>query len=267
MKKADAWGGFEGEYKLPNDAALGVYRLNVKNVANGRNLGGGRFRVEEYKKPEFEVSIDAPSGPVMLGEKITAAIKAKYYFGSPVAKAKVKYKIERSEHSARWYPWSPWDWLYGPGYWWFSCDYHWYPGWSDWGCLRPLPIWRYRGPRPPELVGEQEVAIGKDGTVKVQIDTALAKALYPDQDQSYTITAEVTDASRRTIVGTGSVLVAHKPFSVHVWVDRGYFRVGDTIRAELNGRTVDGKPVEGKGVLRLLKISYKDGKPVETPVG
>ena len=63
------------------------------------NHGGGSFRVEEYKKPEFEVTVDAPTEPVMLGEKITATIKAKYYFGSPVTKATVKYKV--TPHRAR----------------------------------------------------------------------------------------------------------------------------------------------------------------------
>ena len=119
---------------------------------------------------------------------------------------------------------------------------------------------------PPELVAEREVEIGADGTVKVEIDTAVAKAIHGDEDHSYTITAEVVDASRRTIVGSGSVLVARKPFSVHAWVDRGYYRIGDTIRAGLAARRLDGKPVEGRGELTLLKISYEKGKPVETPV-
>ena len=43
----------------------------------------------------------------MLGEKITATIKAKYYFGAPVTKAKVKYKVLRTSHDARWYPLGP----------------------------------------------------------------------------------------------------------------------------------------------------------------
>jgi len=101
-KKADGWGGIEGEYAIPADATLGVYGLNIQNQ------GGGNFRVEEYKKPEYEVTVDAPAEPVMLGEKITATIKAKYYFGSPVTKAKVKYKINRTSYSERWYPVGPW---------------------------------------------------------------------------------------------------------------------------------------------------------------
>ena len=66
----------------------------------------------------------------MLGEKITATINAKYYFGSPVTEAKVKYKVLRTNYASTWYPPMPWDWLYGPGYWWFAYDYDWYPGWQ-----------------------------------------------------------------------------------------------------------------------------------------
>ena len=262
--KADEYGGMIGKLELPEDAALGVYRFEVKD--GKKTLGGGNFRVEEYKKPEFEVTIDAPAEPVMLGEKITATIKAKYYFGSPVTHAKVKYKVLRTDHTERWYPVGPWDWLYGPGYWWFGYDSDWYPGWRDWGCRRPMPIWWHGNQAPPEVVVQREVEIGPDGTVKVEIDTAVAKAIHPDKDHSYAITAEVVDQSRRTIVGSGNVLVARKPFTVNAWVDRGYYRVGDVIHADFAARTLDGKGVAGKGKLALLKITYKDGKPVETPV-
>ena len=92
------------------DATLGVYRLTRRKRAG---LGGGRFRVEEYKKPEYEVTVEAPKEPVMLGEKIEATIKAKYYFGSPVTKAKVKYKVQRTDVGRDLVSPRPWDWLYG----------------------------------------------------------------------------------------------------------------------------------------------------------
>ncbi len=63
----------------------------------------------------------------------------------------------------------------------------------------------------------------------------------------------MVDESRRTIVGTGNVLVARKPFKVYAWVDRGYYRVGDTIKASFNAHTLDSKPVEGKGELTLFR--------------
>jgi uncharacterized protein YfaS (alpha-2-macroglobulin family) len=269
--KADAYGGIEDELELPTDATLGVYTIALGNNHNIplAGLTGNHFRVEEYKKPEFEVRIEAPSEPVMLGEKITAKIEAKYYFGSPVTQATVKYKVLRSKHSDTWYPLAAWDWCYGPGYWWFAYDYSWYPGFDKWvGCRRPLPIWWPRFDRtPPEVVAEVERPIGEDGTIEVEIDTLLAKELYGDSDHKYSITAEVRDQSRRTIVGQGNVLVARKPFKVYAWVDRGYYRVGDAIVAHFSAQTLDRKPVSGRGELKLLKITYDpQKKPIETAV-
>ena len=263
--QADAFGGFDGEFPLPADATLGVYQVLVQ-LPSGQQQGGN-FRVEEYKKPEFEVTVDAPTVPVMLGEKIKATIRAKYYFGSPVTQAKVKYKILRTASTEEWYPSAAWDWLYGPGYWWFAHDYKWYPGWSRWGCRRPMTWWWGSNQQPPEVVADAEAAIGPDGTVAVEFDTAAARAMHGDTDHKYQIVAEVVDQSRRTIVGTGEVTVARAPFKVFAWVDRGYYRVGDTIRAHAAVRTPDRKPVHGKGTLRLLKVDYDaNGKPSEAPV-
>ena len=206
--RSDEYGGLAGEYTLPKGTALGRYQLQIVGQ------GGGSFRVEEYKKPEFEVTVEAPKEPIMLGEKIAATIQAKYYFGAPVTDAKVKYKVLRSDYSQQWYPTGVWDWFYEPGYWWFAYDYTWYPGWRDWGCRRPIGWWWPTRRDPPEVVLENEVEIGPDGRVVVEIDTALAKEIHGDTDHSYEITAEVVDESRRTIVGKGKVLVARKPFKV-----------------------------------------------------
>lgn len=258
---ADQFGGLAGEYELPKDASLGVWHLNATSY------GGGSFRVEEYKKPEFEVKVEAPKDPVALGDKITATIKANYYFGGAVTKAKVKYKVLRTSHNSTWYPAASWDWFYGRGYWWFCGDYAWYPGWHRWGCARPYPIWWGHGAEQPEVVVERETEIGEDGTVAVEIDTSLAKAVHGDSDHSYSITAEVVDQSRRTIVGTGNVLVAREPFRVFAWVNRGHYRAGDDILAEFRAQTVDQKPVQGKGELTLFAITYNEkGEPVEKAV-
>jgi len=259
---ADEYGGLSGEFDLPDQATLGVYPV----VLTDRGIGS--FRVEEYKKPEFEVKVDAPSEPVALGEKIEARVQAKYYFGAPVTEAKVKYKVLRSEHAATWYPIGLWDWFYEPGYWWFACDYTWWPDWRDWGCRRPVMWWWPRWQREqPEVVAEGEAALDKDGSFKLPIDTAPAKLIHGDQDHRYDITVEVTDASRRTIVGQGKVLVARRPFKVYGWVDRGHYRTGDVIHASFSAQTIDSKPVKGEGVLRLFKVTYgKDARPVETEV-
>ncbi|MFN0196250.1 MAG: MG2 domain-containing protein, partial [Planctomycetaceae bacterium] len=275
--KADAYGGFDGEFPLGEETMLGTYSIHlnpekpvIHPLINGQQVavnGGGSFRVEEYKKPEYEVTIDAPTEPVMLGEKVTATIKAKYYFGAPVTSAKVRYKVQRTPYDNRWYPIGRWDWLYGTGYWWFAPDYAWYPGWQRWGCLKPIPFWYGHQQAPPELMLDEEVEIGPDGTVKIEIDTLPAKELHGDTSHKYEITAEVIDESRRTIVGAGQVLVAKEPFKVFVWLDRGHFQVGDDIQASFKAQTLDQKPVKGTGKLTLYRITYNEKfEPVEDAV-
>ena len=264
--KLDDFGGAGGQMPLPDEATLGMYSIQIRQ--GKQYFGAGRFRVEEYKKPEFEVTVEAPKDPVQLGEKVTATIEAKYYFGAPVTDAKVKYKVMRTEHSGTWFPWTRWDWLFDAGYWWYGYDYVWYPGWKHWGCRRPIwPWWGWRPTPQPEVVAENEVQVDKDGKVKIVIDTALAKAIHGDRDHKYSITAEVTDKSRRTIVGTGNVLVSRKPFKVYAWVGRGHYRVGDVVQAGFQARRLDAKGVKGTGKLRLLRITYAKGKkPVEAQV-
>ncbi|MBL0058850.1 MAG: alpha-2-macroglobulin [Elusimicrobia bacterium] len=264
---ADERGGFDGDWTLPADAKLGVYQIHVA----GQAYGGLSFRVEEYKKPEFEVTVESPEEGVRLGDRISVPVTAKYYFGAPVTEAKVKFKILRSEQDVRWFPAGPWDWLYGNGYGWYSNEYPWWPKWSQWGCRRPAPFWGgwWGGYQPPELVAEGEMPLGKDGTLKLPLDTSLAQALHPDQDHRYDITVEVTDRSRRTIVGQGSVRVTRKPFTVYAWTDRGHYQAGDAIQGNFTALTADQKPVvDARARLSLFKVTYlgKEGKPRETPV-
>ena len=172
----------------------------------------------------------------------------------------------RYEHS--WFPRGEWDWLYGAGYGWFGRDYSWYPGWGAWGWKTERgPWWNlFHNQEPSEVVAEDEVAIGADGTIKIAIDTGPALKAHPDADHRYEITAEVVDASRRTITGTGGVLVARKPFQVFVWLDRGYYRAGQDLEAHFQAHSLDQKPIKGKGKATLFQISYDGDKPAEKAV-
>lgn len=293
--KLDRFGGLDGTYELASDVTLGVYsaRLNLgvpeegveppTEVAPRPGRQGivrlqpgqptrylGSFRVEEYKKPEFEVTVTPPSKPVRLGDRIEATIAASYYFGGPVTHATVRYTVTRTSRNEVWFPPQPWDWLYGRGSSWLGINAPWYRGWADWGTIAPdLVLGRPGrfGFQPPEKVAQLEVPIGPDGTVKVVIDTEPAKIEFGDTDHTYTIQAEVIDESRRTVTGSGSVIAARKPFTVTVWTNRGFVQVGDVIPVESSSRTPDGQPVQGKGTLRLLKVAYDEqGQPIETAV-
>lgn len=260
----DEQGTADLSWMLAENAALGAYQINLR-VDNMITQGNLSFRVEEYKKPEFEVIVKTPEQPVLLGESFEATIEAKYYFGGAVTEAQVHYKIERTRHDSTWFPVRPWDWLYGPGYWWRNSDYPWLPGHRS--CIAYWPSWWPRHTDPPEVVAEATVPIGPDGKVKIPIDTALAKELHGDQDHRYQITAEVVDSSRRMIVGSGSVIAPRQPYQVYVWTDRGFYSAGAEAKVSITARTPDGNAVKGKAVLRVLSITYKENQePAEKEV-
>ena len=259
----DEFGSIAGEFDIKSDATLGRYTVQIRG---NRVSGSGSFKVEEYKKPEYEVTVDAPDRPIALGEKAKVRIQAKYYFGSPVTNATVHYKVMRTSISDRWYPDGSWDWLYGRGYGWFTVERDWYPGFRNWCCVAPSPWWFGNRQDPPEVVLDREVKIGADGTVEFEIDTSVAKALHSDQDHRYSVTAEVVDRSRRTIVGSGSIVVAREPFDVVVWTNRGHFKANDNVDVRVRAGSLDGATVKGNARVKLMKITYDGDKPVENEV-
>ncbi len=268
--KADDSGAINDSITLGDETALGLYSIQFvwkRTLKDDEHLGQHQFRVEEYKKPEFEVKVEAPNKPVALGDSFEVKVKADYYFGGPVKQGKVKYKVQRSAHTDRWFPVGHWDWLLGSGYGWRANYYDWYPGARNWCFCIPRYPWVRWHSDPPELVAEGEAALKEDGTLSVKIDTALAKELHGDEDHRYEIEAEVTDASRRTIFGKGSVLAARRPFEVYVSLHRGYYKAGDSGSVSIHARTMDGREVKATGELVLYRVTYgKDGTPSEEAV-
>jgi uncharacterized protein YfaS (alpha-2-macroglobulin family) len=265
--RTDDRGSVETDVILPKDAALGSWLASYQ--VEGGPSASVALRVEEFRKPEFEVIVNAPEEPVKLGERFSVTIRANYFHGSPVRKAKVELTVNRSSISNRGFPGWRWDWLYGAGAWWNGSQATWHPTWERWGCLPPQPPW-WRDPRwtPDEGVMKREVEIGEDGSVVVEIDTAPAKAIHGDLDSRYTIEARVVDASRREQLGTGSVIAARKPFEVIVWTDPGHARSGDAVEATISAATLEGKPVlNASGNLKLLKLAKgDDGRIVEMEI-
>jgi hypothetical protein len=253
--KTDALGSIESDAVIPKDAPLGPW--SAVFLIEDRISAQVSFRVEEYRKPEYEVKVEAPAEPIKLGDKFTATIKANYFHGAPVRNANVEIIVKRSSLGERWFPIWRWDWLYGPGAWWNGAEASWHPTWKRWGCMPPPPPWWGRNRwTPDELILKQNIAIGEDGTAKVEIDTANAKEIHGDMDAKYSIEARVVDASRREERGTGSVVAARKPFEVVVWTNRGYAKAGDEVEATISAATLAGKPVIGaKGTLKIYQLA------------
>ena len=84
------------DYAIPADANLGFYYLSMQS--GERYVEGTRFSVQDYKKPEYAVKVTAQTPRVLQGQPIKATIDARYYFGEPVANAKVKWVVHTSTY-------------------------------------------------------------------------------------------------------------------------------------------------------------------------
>lgn len=246
----DSYGGFEGELSLTKNSVLGNYRMFI----NGIN-SHCQFRVEEYKRPEYEVKIMGPTKGISLGEDLSVRVQAKYYFGSPVQNAKLKLKVYRREVNEEWFLPSPWDWLYGNGYGWTNSEAHWHPNWRQWSCLPPRPWWYHKPIQKPELVYNLETKLNNKGEYSFKVQTALAKKIFGDKDQKYEVVTEVIDASRRTISSKKSFFLKTKPFELKVWTSQSYYHQGQEVKTFFSTRT-NSSFIETKATIKLYELSH-----------
>ena len=86
-------GSVYGDFPLPADAKLGYYSIRL-----GDDAGAASFRVEDYRKPEYQVRVNPGKRRVLQGETMPVTIDSRYFFGEPVANGAVKYRIYHAPH-------------------------------------------------------------------------------------------------------------------------------------------------------------------------
>jgi uncharacterized protein YfaS (alpha-2-macroglobulin family) len=235
------FGSVSGEFVIPESAPLGQFNLGL---TDNQNISGGiAFRVEEYKRPEFEVTVTAPTEAKRPGEMVAARINAKYYFGAPVPNAKVKYTVRKSTWWAGYRFPTPYDWLYS----------NWGVGQYDTGRRN------IGGEGSGKIVKEGEVTTDAQGYAELTFLTEALENTPGDwwsrySNPLYTIEAQVTDQSRRTIEAQGSVKVARQPYFAFLNTQRGYFQTGDRVPIELRTQDANEQSVAATGKMVVYKL-------------
>lgn len=97
--RTNAYGTFNGTFQAPRGGLLGTMHLS-SSIGNSTKY----FRVEEYKRPKFEVTLDTLAEDYQLGDTVTVTGLAKAYAGSVIDGAQVQYRVVREVQ----YPWRPW---------------------------------------------------------------------------------------------------------------------------------------------------------------
>lgn len=105
--ETNEYGTCSGSFIAPTGGLLGEMSI----LASGSFSGYTSLRVEEYKRPKFEVTINPVEQEVNLGDLITITGNAKAYAGYPIDNGTVQYRVVRQTN----YPYWPW-WRWGRFY-------------------------------------------------------------------------------------------------------------------------------------------------------
>ena len=221
------FGSFHGSFPIATGALPGQWMLLAET--EGFN-GGVAVRVEEYKRPKFQVDLAVPKDAVRLDEAVALSGTATTYTGLPVAGAKVAWRVERRMRL---------------------------PFWCRW-CFPWLPF----GDEARKIARGTEVT-GADGTFTIRFpavpDRGVPKAALPVF--TYEVVADVTDPSGETRSDSRSVAAGYtdveatiersdwQAVAADVKDDRG--QRAATVKLTLATTSLDREPRGATGTLAI----------------
>ena len=213
---ANAFGTASGEFTIPaTGRPLGAWRLRSSPS------GYASVRVEEYKRPTFEVSIKDPEKPLRLNRPAALKGEARYYFGLPVTGGEAVWQVKREPVYPRW--------------WW----------------------WDTGGSRSQTVAGGR-AKIGPDGTIDVAFtpradekkDGAASGVSY-----RYTLSVDVTDEGGETRSAERSFRLGFVSVEARIDEERAFLRADAKGEFTITRADLNGTPKAGKGSWRVVRLN------------
>lgn len=221
-KKPNAFGSVAGEFTLPAGRMLGQYHINAVISEHGGDYNGAQpFGVEEYKRPEFEVTLAEAKGAWRFGQEASVEGDVKYYFGGPAPDANVTYIVTRET----WRPWFCWWWA-----------------------------WRHSGGDSQEVL-RGDTKTGADGHFKFSFTPQPRDPSDENQLPSrFTVKIEAREAGGRTITAEKSYTAGVKATLFSISPSAGFMVDDRPFRVGVKLMNLNEQPVGGKGRFTLVKL-------------
>ena len=150
----DEYGSFSGSFVIPTDRLNGVFHLITGH-------GSSTIRVEEYKRPTFEVTFERPKEQYKLNQEVTVHGDVKAYAGFGLDDVEYSYRVIRKTS----FPWRCW--------WW------WYPTVED------------------EQITYGKARTDENGKFAVTFNLKPSKTIAPEKQPMFTYEIEVTATSKQ----------------------------------------------------------------------
>jgi len=259
-------GCIAGSVKIPDESKTGGYSV-LLTYADGSQENES-FEVAEYRKPEYEVTVKAITPHVVAGSKAKMSLKASYYFGAPVANAKISYSIySASDWGLRWRL------LPRPAYMSYFDDWDSDDDDSS-GEGGEYNSYSYGG----DFLVQGNANTDANGEATIEFDTtrpqydATSRNNYDYSDKRYRVECEVTDLSRMSVTSSANLSVTMADFAIFSETDSYVYKAGDPVRANITAVDYLAKPVVNQTVTASLvrwaydlsTHDYKDREIVKT---
>ncbi|MFW6019277.1 MAG: alpha-2-macroglobulin family protein [Bacteroidales bacterium] len=214
------YGSFNGSFVLPSSGLTGKFRLRTPN-------GAQTIRVEEYKRPRFEVELQKVDQEFRLGDRVVMRGEAKAYAGNKISGAKVSYEVVRKPK------YIPWGYTYG---------YH----------------------RPPSSDGTTTIETGEletdeDGNFEIKF-TAIPGEKAGERFNSvfrYEVIADVTDINGETRSDSRTVSAGEKALHLNVNVPEKVDQTESMIY-QISTTNLDGADIPAEGTLKIERLQQPE---------
>ncbi|HKQ37278.1 MAG TPA: MG2 domain-containing protein, partial [Verrucomicrobiae bacterium] len=243
--RCNDYGSFAGSFTAPASRLTGRMSLRVTSGPQGATS----FSVEEYKRPKFQVTLEAPKEAAKLNDKVSISGKALAYTGAAIDNAAFKYRIVRQVQMPYW-----------------------------WG-------WFWVGRASSRAGQQQEIAHGtartdNDGSFKVEF-VARPDPSVPEKDEpvfAYMITVDVTDNAGETRSDTHQIQVGYTALRATVSIPE-WQTEEKPVEISIHTETLDGIAQAAEGTVKIYRLKqpatvhrpglfyhyYWDGEPPREP--
>ncbi|MFO0902527.1 MAG: alpha-2-macroglobulin family protein [Pirellulales bacterium] len=225
--KTNDYGSFSGSFTAPRDRLTGQMTIAIQGNRDSTPGGATTVQVEEYKRPKFQVALEAPKTAAKLHGDVQLTGKATAYTGAAIDGAKVRWRVVREMRYPTW--------------WWFRC--WWMP------------------PMPAET---QEIAHGTattsaNGSFPIQF---VAKP-DPKADEegeptfTYTVHADVTDTAGETRSADRTVTVGFTALAASLAAD-DWQQDDKPVAISIHTSTLDGEGQVAEGSVKVYRVQQPD---------
>ncbi len=233
----DEHGAFDFAYKIPNNANLGDARIELNLNSGGVSNSSTThvFQIQEFRRPEFEVTARSTEGPQFVGKHAITTLNASYYSGGGLPDAPVSWSVTRS--TVGFTPPNRGDYHFGP---------------------EPSFFWSWRSSSSKKNQIKTETWTAKtnpQGVHRLRIDF---DALEPSYPMNLDIVGNVQDVNRQSWAGRTSMIVHPANVYSGVKLAKNFLRAGENIEVDGVIVDVDGKPVPNKKMtVKAARIEWQ----------